>query len=301
MNIRSVRSSLKQVLPLPIRRTLRAALHYAQRLGRWVIVLWQVRGSTWRDQLVVLQSALAAPVISVRNLLQWQDPCLLRDAAVEVRGIGRFLLRGRSDDLWHVLPWREKALLAEIERRLKPGDVFIDAGANIGVYTVLASRLVGPSGRVIAVEMMPDTADCLEKHIRINGLGNVTVIRNALSDTSGRIVTATVQVGKFGQATIAEDSERYGLGTRIEVTSITLDEIADGVADIALMKMDLEGAELPALRGGAEVMATLQAVIYESWGSKRSDDYSVDGLLRESGFRLVQIDGNNWLACREST
>lgn len=300
MTSRSARTILKQVLPLPIRRTLRGILHYVQRLGRWVVVLWQVRGSTWRDQSVLLQSALAAPVISLQNLQQWQDPCLLRDAAVEVPGIGRFLLRERSDDLWHVLPWREKALLEEIGRRLKPGDVFIDAGANIGVYSVLASRLVGPSGRVIAIEMMPDTADRLEQHITINGLHNVTVVRNALSDVAGSIVTATVQAGKFGQATIAEDSERYGLGTCIEVTTITLDEIVGGVADIALMKMDLEGAELPALRGAADATAKLKAVIYESWGSRCSEDGVVDRIFMESGFRLVQIDGNNWLACRES-
>lgn len=274
-------------------------LHYAQRVGRWPIILWQVRGATWRDQSILLQSALAAPVVSLRNLLQWQDPCLLRDAAVVVPEVGRFMLRARSDDLWHVLPWREKALLEEIERRLKPGDVFIDAGANIGVYTVLASRLVGPSGRVIAVEMMPDTADRLEAHVRINELHNVTVVRQALSDASGGIVTATVQAGKFGQATIAEDSERYGLGTRIEVTSTTLDDVTAGIASIALMKMDLEGAEMPALRGGASTMTKLQALVYESWGTTRSESHPVDKMLGESGFRLAQIDGNNWLASRE--
>ena len=274
-------------------------LHYAQRVGRWPIILWQVRGATWRDQSILLQSALAAPVVSLRNLLQWQDPCLLRDAAVVVPEVGRFMLRARSDDLWHVLPWREKALLEEIERRLKPGDVFIDAGANIGVYTVLASRLVGPSGRVIAVEMMPDTADRLEAHVRINELHNVTVVRQALSDASGGIVTATVQAGKFGQATIAEDSERYGLGTRIEVTSTTLDDVTAGIASIALMKMDLEGAEMPALRGGASTMTKLQALVYESWGTTRSESHPVDKMLGESGFHLAQIDGNNWLASRE--
>ena len=274
-------------------------LHYAQRVGRWPIILWQVRGATWRDQSILLQSALAAPVVSLRNLLQWQDPCLLRDAAVVVPEVGRFMLRARSDDLWHVMPWREKALLEEIERRLKPGDVFIDAGANIGVYTVLASRLVGPSGRVIAVEMMPDTADRLEAHVRINELHNVTVVRQALSDASGGIVTATVQAGKFGQATIAEDSERYGLGTRIEVTSTTLDDVTAGIASIALMKMDLEGAEMPALRGGASTMTKLQALVYESWGTTRSESHPVDKMLGESGFRLAQIDGNNWLASRE--
>ncbi|MGY0611536.1 FkbM family methyltransferase [Luteimonas sp. A501] len=300
MNHRSIRSLLKQALPGPVRRVLRALLHYAQRIGRWAIILWQVRGSTWHDQLTLFRSALAAPVISLRNPLAWQDPYLLADAAVEVRGVGRFLLRGRCDDLWHVLPWREQGILDEIRSQLAPGDVFIDAGANIGVYTVLASRLVGPSGQVIAVEMMPDTAGRLEHHIKINGLQNVTMVRRALSNIAGRIVTATVQSGKFGQATIAEDADRYGVGSRVDVTTTTLDEIAAGIPSIALMKMDLEGAELQALQGAECTMANLRAAIYENWSRTRSEDDPLDRAFVEHGFQLRRVDGNNWLAVRNS-
>lgn len=300
MNYRSVRPFLKQALPPPARRVLRGALHYVQRVGRWAIILWQVRGSTWRDELTLWRSALAAPVISLRNLLKWQDPVLLADAAVEVRGIGRFMVRRRCDDLWHVLPWREQGVLAEIRSRLVPGEVFLDAGANIGVYTVLASRLVGRSGRVIAVEMIPDTADRLEDHIRINRLDNVTVVRRALSDVAGRVLTATVLSGKFGQATIVDNSEARGVRSQVDVTTTTLDEVTTGIANIALMKMDLEGAELQALRGAECTLARLRAAIYENWGRARVEDDPLDRAFVEYGFQVRKVDGNNWLAVRKS-
>jgi methyltransferase, FkbM family len=300
--IEDARTVLKSVLPLPVRTLVRGALTYFQRLGRWVVILWQVQGCGARDQLVLVASALAAPLVSLAKLREWQDPQLLFDASVHVRDIGRFSLRAKTDDLWHVLPWREQALLETIRSRLGSGDVFIDAGANIGVYTVLASRLVGPGGRVVAVEMMPDTADRLEDHIRTNGLQNVTVVRRALSDSSGRTITASVQPGKFGQATISVESKTYGRGVCVEVTSITLDEITAGAESIALMKMDLEGAEKKALEGAGSAIAKFKAIVYESWGWKRnSPDTPLDRLLVDAGFRLEQVEGNNILAFRPPT
>lgn len=296
--IKSVRSSLKHYLPEPIRVVIRGILHYFQRLFRWPIILWQVRGKSFVDQLVLIQSALASPFIALRNLHAWQDPVLLRNAVVNVPGVGLFTLRARTDDLWHVLPWREQAIINLIRSQLNSGDVFIDAGANIGIYTILASRLVGPTGKIISVEMMPDTANCLEAHIRMNQLDNVTVVRNALSNVNGQIVTATVQEDKYGQATIATDSARFGLGSHISVQTRTLDDIAHGTAHIRLMKIDLEGAELAALQGAKTLLPKLDAVVYESWGWKRSDVDPVDELLIDAGYRLSQVDGNNWMAQR---
>lgn len=293
-----MRETMKRILPTPVRQMLRGGLHYTQRNLRWPIILWQVRGVSGRDRITLLLSALAAPYQSLRNLLAWQDPVLLRDASVIVPGIGRFALRARTDDLWHVLPWREQAIANTMRSMLKVGDVFIDAGANIGIYTVLASRLIGPAGRVISIEMMPETADRLESHVRMNQLQNVTVIRSALSDTPGQLVRATVQEGKHGQATIARGSERFGLGNAIEVETTTLDITTTEITSVRLMKIDVEGAELRALRGAEHLLQKLQALVYESWGWKRGSTEPVDVLLVESGFGLRQLDGNNWLAER---
>lgn len=295
----SVGLTLKRFLPVSLRKALRACLHYIQRNLRWLVVLWQVRGATARDQMVLLLSACMAPLISLRELHRWQDPVLLSDATVDVASIGRFSLRAHTDDLWHVLPWREQSIVDAMRSMLSPGDVFIDAGANIGIYTVLASRLVGPTGLVICIEMMPDTDDRLEFHIRMNGLQNVKVFRRALSDVSGQVIRASVQEGKYGQATIAADLERFGLGHTIDVETITLDDVTHDVERVRLMKIDVEGAELTALRGAVQLLQKLQALIYESWGWKRGILEPVDRLLEGAGYSARQLDGNNWIATRQ--
>lgn len=292
-----LRGALKAALPAPVRGALRRVLHYLQRLGRWPAILWQVRGATWRDRLTLLASAAAAPVVALRGLDAWQDPLLLRDARVRVRGLGEFLLRARTDDLWHVLPAREPALYAAIDATLREGDVFVDAGANLGVYTVLAARRVGAGGRVLCFEMMPDTADLLERHVRLNRLDNVTVVRKALSRRAGDRVVAVVEAGKHGQASIARERASPH-ARRIEVPTTTLDRELAGCARVRLMKLDLEGAELDALHGAAEALQRTEALVYERWGDAGAASDPVARLLDAAGFDCERLDGNNALARR---
>ena len=244
-------------------RTLGAAgLTYLRRLSRWIVILAAIRGVTWRDEAKLLVSALASPLLSLRRLQQWEDPWLLFDVEVLVRSIGTFELRRRSDDLWHVLPSRERSVLTEIQSRLRFGDTFVDAGANIGLFTVAASRLVGPAGRVISIEMMPETAARLRTHVRLNGLSNVAVEESALSDQTGRHVIARVPPGRWGQASI----QRRQSDATFEVATVgtaTLDDVLEDVKGIRLLKMDLEGAELEAMRGGSNALARTEAVIFE--------------------------------------
>lgn len=285
----TMRNIAKAILPQPIRRLLRACLHYVQLLGRWPIILWQVRGVTRRDQWVLFRSALAAPLLSFDKLLEWQVPILLADAQVEARGVGRFMVRARCDDLWHVLPGREPTVLSAIHKHLKPGSVFVDAGANIGVYTVLAGQLVGDSGQVIAVEMTPVTARILRDHLAMNHLQNVIVIEKALADTAGKQVIARVPEGLHGQASIASGIVEGGVEVRVETT--TLADILVGIDYVALMKMDLEGAEELALTGAGDALKRVRAVIFEDWGETHLSD-----VFRAKGFTVERLDGCNSLA-----
>jgi len=300
MPVNSVRSVLQGVIPTEGRKVLRALLHYSQRILRWPIILIQVRGRSARDQWVLVKSALASPVIALRDIQGWQDPVLLQDVVVTVPGIGQFELRHHTDDLWHVTPWRERAIIGFLRKSLRPGDVFVDAGANLGIYTVLASRLVGAAGRVISIEMMPDTADRLDAHIRLNMLSNVTVVRKALSNEAGQVVVATVEEGKYGQATIATDVSRYGLGKEVQVTTTTLDEVTGGVEHVRLMKIDLEGAEFAALQGAKDLLGRLQVCIFECWSSERCASELIEHMLQQSDFVVSQLDGNNYAAERRA-
>jgi FkbM family methyltransferase len=276
-------------LPRPVRRFLGYCWDYSTRVLRWHTILRKIRGRTMRDQLLLIASGTAGPITSLRRRGKWQDPVLLWDVAVRVEGIGSFLLRRHTDDLWHVIPSRERTILSTIQKYLKPGGVFVDAGANIGVYTVLAGRLVGESGRVIAVEMMPETAAILRRHIAMNDLENASVVEQALADTTGKHVIARVPAGQNGQASIASGTLKDRIEVRVETTTVS--EMLADIDEVDLMKMDLGGAEELALIGAGEVLTSVRAVIFEDWGGSR-----LSAIFRAKGFSVERLDGNNCLA-----
>lgn len=235
------------------------------------------------------KALLNAPIDVFRGLDRWRDPIVAENCRVVSKDIGTFRVRANSDDLWHVVPTREPAIIGTIRGLLHPGDCFIDAGANIGVYSVLASRLVGPNGRVIAIEMMPDTAAILRAHLAENGCDNAMVVEAALSDRAGETVTAQVSEGKFGQASIAT-----GHGEKsVEVDTTTLTDVVSGYGRVRLIKMDLEGAEMNALKGAEPVLDRIDAILFEDWGDDKLTLY-----LESKGFRVERLDGRNSLAAR---
>lgn len=71
--------------------------------------------------------------------------------------------------------------------RLKPGDVFVDVGANIGYFSLLASKLVGPGGRVVAIEASPEVFDLLRRNLELNKAHNVRAVNVAISDREGSL------------------------------------------------------------------------------------------------------------------
>jgi FkbM family methyltransferase len=252
-----------------------------------------MRGETDRDRRVLRSSARAAILTSLQRPNEWRDPVLLEEATLAVDGVGHFALRAASDDLYHVLPSREPEVLAAIREALEEGCLFIDAGANIGFYTVVGAKAVGRSGHVFAVEMMPDTLDRLRLTIAMNDVAErVTIFPHALGERSGEAVLATVQPGKFGQASIARDPHAGEL--QITLHSRTLDDLIEGEQPIRLIKLDLEGAELGALKGAVRTLDRIGAIIFEQLGGDRR----VAEFLHGRGFALRRLDTNNWIAER---
>ena len=186
------------------------------------------------------------------------------------------------------------ALFSAIQRQVRDG-VHVDAGANIGAVTIYLGNRVGAAGRVFAIEMIPETAACLRKNIELNQLHNVTLIQKALCDLPDKIVVASVEPGLYEQASITA-GERGGRATRnIQVASTTLDDVLAGIEDVALLKLDLEGAESEALQGAADSIRRVRSVIFESW---TNDGGEAASFLQKLGFQVAQIDGRNFLACR---
>lgn len=136
--------------------------------------------------------------------------------------------------------------------RPKAGDTVVDVGAGIGEETVIFSRLVGPSGRVVAIEAHPDTFACLRETVRRSGLANVTALQCAVADGDGELSIATADCH-------VASSVVEGGGTR--VTARSLDSLTRelGLGEIAFLKMNIEGAERLALAGMAEVLPKVRS------------------------------------------
>lgn len=290
-----LRVKLKALLPAPTARFLAGGLNYARRMRSWVHVMRVVRGRTAADRMVLWRSLFRAPLEMLRELGNWREPQLLQDAEVCVRGGGTFAIRARSDDLGHVLPGANAAIVEAMRPFLRAGDVAIDAGANIGAVTVFLARQVGPAGRVLAVEMMPDTAKRLQRNLVLNASEHVEVVQHALSDRAGQRVTAEVAEGLYGQASISAVHHEKTRTRQVEVSTTTLDDLTRGLQDIAVIKMDLEGAEALAIAGGRETLRRTRAVVFESWAG---DGGRTGVLLAEAGFDITPVDGRNFLASR---
>lgn len=132
-----------------------------------------------------------------------------------------------------------------VEWDLSHGTTILDIGAGIGDEVVVFSRAAGPDGRVIAVEAHPATCGLLRETVRINGLSNVSVIECAASELPGSFSMAT------GDSHLDAQLIANGMGDKVEVMAkpipILLDEL--GIETVDFLKMNIEGAELPALRG----------------------------------------------------
>ena len=131
---------------------------------------------------------------------------------------------------------------------LRPGMTFYDVGRPRREYALLGASLVGESGQVIAFEPLPRNADLLEKHVRLNGLSNVTVIRAAVSDRPGQ--------GKLREIDTRTSMARLRDDGQMSVEVVSLDDLVGRgiIPPPDVIKMDVERAELSALRGAEQVL-----------------------------------------------
>lgn len=160
---------------------------------------------------------------------------------------------------------------------LKPGDLFTDIGANVGSYTVLASKVCG--ARTISIEPDPDTVRALKRNIEINAIEeSVRIVEAALGAAEGE-TRFTV-----GYDTINRVAKPEDVDTRV-VPVKTLDGVLADESP-ALIKMDVEGYEAEVLRGAGRTLSNpaLKAIIIETL------DHEVFELLSAAGFRRVYYD-----------
>jgi len=197
-----------------------------------------------------------------------------------------------QSDIWHSLKagiFYEHETSRFFLRVARPGDVFYDIGANVGYFSLLLARLVGEAGKVVAFEANPRNCAALVAAAARNAV-DVKVEGVALADHDG---TARFRDNGDGDSNGALSLDQGGY----EVRTVALDSfIAAGGPVPKLMKIDVEGAELQVLRGGAGLFADprLEFVICEfnvpqlaRFGTGLDD---IIGFMAERGLHLYLLD-----------
>jgi FkbM family methyltransferase len=165
-------------------------------------------------------------------------------------------------------------------RLLQPGDVVVEAGANIGAFTVPIARRVGPSGRVHAFEPQRVGHALLRINLALNGLGHVTLHRAALGDRPGEMVVPVPDYrrpGNFGGYGLSGAGE----GERVPV--VTVDSL--GLERCDLLKIDVQGMEKAVLDGARETVQRCRPAIHVENDRQEQSAALIDWLLRQ-GYRL---------------
>ena len=177
---------------------------------------------------------------------------------------------------------------------VKPGMTVADIGANIGLYTIVAARLVGESGKVFAYEPEPANFSLLKRNVGANALSNVILSDVAVAEKAGTAALYLDPDNKgshsFAQSEIARDA--------LTVKTDTLDHLLAGHGSpiIDVIKMDIEGAEELALRGMTSAIARSPRLkIFTEFYPERIDAVSSSAEmflkhLREKGFSLEVIE-----------
>jgi FkbM family methyltransferase len=189
----------------------------------------------------------------------------------------------------------EKGTTKVFTELVKEGMNVVDIGANIGYYTLLAARRVGPNGRVYAFEPEPQNFKRLRENIQLNGYKNVVAVQKAVSHQAG---TASLFLGVRGSGSHSLLSSRdYGKET-IAIETVTLDEFfkKEGSPAIQVIKMDVEGWEMEALDGmrrlvmGNSPLAMVVEFYPRGLLSRGMSPLALTSRLIELGFTISLID-----------
>lgn len=155
----------------------------------------------------------------------------------------------------HLVPHEtETALHAFVQSLLEPGDVVLDVGAFAGIHAIMAARKVGASGRVVAFEPTAAVAALARRHFAWNGVADrVRLVQAAVGDRNGRMTFHEYDRPYVNSLVPAADDAGQGSPTEVDV--VTIDNVCAAESLVPrLIRIDVQGAELNALRGARETI-----------------------------------------------
>lgn len=226
----------------------------------------------WKPALEMLEQYAGAVPVRPPNRNHGTIPL----PTVEADGL-RWIQRGGNTDDWIAVS-HEESLAPVLDGLLPEGGVFVDVGAHVGRWSL---RLAGKASQVVSVEPNPATAAVLRAHIALNGIHNVDVVECAAWDSVTRL-TLDDPNGK-----VTGGSTRVAEGDGGTVAARPLDDVLAGVTP-ALIKLDVEGADLRAIRGLAGTLARAKPTLF-------IEDHSIYGYYQLDELKaLLSSYGYGW-------
>jgi FkbM family methyltransferase len=158
---------------------------------------------------------------------------------------------------------------------LAPGQVFLDVGANAGYFSLLASRCVGGSGKVLAIEPNPVMANQLRQNVQRSRLANIAIIESACSDS---VEVRDLYIGNpynTGNSSLSRDNLAWTKSVKVACTTVDLLVEKYGLDCVDLVKIDVEGAELQVLRGMSTTLKRLRPKIITELSPSLLEGFSI--------------------------
>jgi FkbM family methyltransferase len=251
-----------------------------------------------RDMTVALVNRVPAPVAApfrsgglLARIVAPMLECLLPTEPTEIvvrsgPAAGLRLLVDTQREKYYWTGTHERAVQEVFKSVLRPGDVVWDVGAHIGFFSLLASRLVGPSGAVVAFEPVDENRSRLASNLSLSDARNVSVRAEAVGSSNG--------VGRLqwrGSSLMWTLRQRDASQLGPVVACIRLDDLARELRQPTLIKIDVEGAELEVLRAAVDFFARVRPYIVLEL-DRRPELDELRQLLPFYAFE--RVDRNHW-------
>ena len=255
------------------------------RFYRWLLQLPKFRG---KDRLVGwYRTAVFAPrnATLVHGLqfepdaFEWSQSDLLRDG------------------------YSEPLTTECFSRLLRAGDTYVDVGAHVGFFCLLARHHVGRDGRLLAIEPQPYNCARFLRNCHANGFENISLCVAAAGESDGTIHLPAQPASDSARLSLAgagvhEEKQRFEVPIR-RLENLLAEHRIDNVR---LLKIDVEGYELSVLQGLGSALGMIDHIIVEllDAGPAQSENTTqVLELLRSNGFQLRTISGESWDPAKE--